>query len=131
MSSPSNILGKRWFPQEDRTVIDTFYQNPRLTLVVIFLYGVAVGLFLAALMTYLYWYLERRINKQSSANQEKAALNALEEVVIEVDEDRMLCAICWEERHPGSIWSLGRRALCAKHLMSEQEAGEQILTFQH
>ncbi len=100
-------------------MIETFYRNPGLTLAAIFLFGMVAGLLLAAWMIYLYWMIERHIARHNSAIREQAALKALEEAAIEIDEDKMLCAVCWEERHPGQQWHFRRRTLCIDHLLHE------------
>lgn len=98
-------------------------QNPGLTLTAIFLFGIAVGLLLAAWIAQLFWMIERHSERLRSAKREHAALGALEEAAIEINDDQMLCAQCWEERHPSHVWGFQRRTLCIEHLL--RKGGQQ------
>ncbi len=92
------------------------YQLPGLILLAIFAFGIVAGLLLAVGTTHLYWLMGRQTDKRSRANEERAALQALAEQPVEIDDDRMLCARCWEDRHPGQVWSLHIGSpLCAEH----------------
>ena len=96
-------------------------QKPELILVALFLFGMVAGLLLAAWIIYLYWQIGKGIERLRRAIQKQRALRALEEAAIEIDDDKMICAACWQERHPGERWYLGRRTLCIQHLLEEGE----------
>ncbi len=104
----------------------------------IFLLGLFAGLLLALWSIYLYWISRRHKNRQLTRKKEQEALNALEEQPIEIDDEGMICAHCWEDRHPGQLWSLRRRILCVKHLLqndqgdtSRQDKHTQTYALQH
>jgi hypothetical protein len=96
--------------------MNDLYQFPGLLLLAIFAFGLVAGLLLAVGIMYLSWFLGRQTDKRSRANEERAALEALAEHPVEIDDTRMLCARCWEDRHPGQVWSLRiSPPLCAEH----------------
>src|SRR5450755_467658 len=99
-------------------MVEALYQNPGLPLAASFLFGTVAGLLLAAWIIYLHWMIERHMQRQGSTIRGHAAL---EEAALEIDEDKMLCAVCWEGRHPGKEWSFQRRSFCREHLRSEEE----------
>lgn len=85
-----------------------------------FVLGLAGGLILAAWIIQIYWMLSKRTEKRHRAIQEEIALKALAGQPVEIDESRMLCAVCWEERHPGQTWSLTwLTQRCKKHQTAE------------
>ena len=107
---------------------DAWQQNPGLILAAVFLFGIAVGLLLAVWIIHLMRWIEKYARTQSKEHKEAIALKMLEEAPIEIDEDRMLCADCWEERHPGYRWSFQRRTRCIQHLIQEQEFAQTAMT---
>src|SRR5437763_11455968 len=108
-------------------MLNSFY--PGSTLIVMLFLGVLWGQLLMAWWLYLPWVISR----QRRARRREAALATLrrfvEEVIVSerkrhegrqtgisiaqfsalgaaeaIEEDRMLCTVCWKERHPGSLW---------------------------
>jgi len=73
-----------------------------------FLLGIALGL-----------HLSGTTLRQKEVSEPRAttsvALAAVEETPIDVDDARMLCPTCWENRHPGLRWFLRERVLCHEH----------------
>ena len=100
-------------------MIEYVYANPGLALLTSFLFGTTTGLLLAAWLIYLSGVIERYLTRRASKKREQAALKAREVKPVEIDDDKMLCALCWEERHPGQQWPLGRRTLCIDHLQGK------------
>lgn len=114
--------------KKERTVIDAFYRNPGLILTASFFFGTVAGLLLTAGIATLSQRSELHTQRQWHLIRERAAYETLMEETIEIDEDKMLCATCWEERHPGLRWGFQRRTLCIEHLPPESVGtGEQVL----
>jgi len=114
------------------SMIESFYENPWPMLTAAFVLGLAGGLILAAWMIQIYWILSKRTKRWNQAIQEEMALRVLVEQPIEIDEDRMICAICWQERHPGQIWMLTWLTQhCKKHLDTESALAEEEYAISH
>jgi hypothetical protein len=98
-----------------RAVIESFYQHPGLTLLATLTFGITVGLLLAAWILHLALICERYArNRSRKAAIHAETQNPREE--IPVDDERMICRVCWEARHPGQRWAWRWQTLCQKHL---------------
>jgi hypothetical protein len=89
-------------------------QHPGL----VFIDGIAIGILLMVWIIHLYQIMKRHTTRRSQAIEERVALKALEASPVEIDDDRMLCPICWESKHPGQAWSLRIGSHCREHLLT-------------
>lgn len=98
--------------------------------IVPYMFGITTGLFLALCLiqveqVFRNWYSQRQQNKLEQIALRQAALRArAREEATEIDDDRMMCAVCWEQRHPGIAWPWQRRTLCIDHLMVERGSSQ-------
>ena len=109
-------------------------QEPGLILFAVFAYGTVTGLLLAVGIAALDRFTRRHMDKRSRAREKYAALLARAEQPVEIDDDCMLCPVCWESRHPGQTWSLRIGSFCMEHLLLAtplgREENDQILVLQ-
>ncbi len=80
---------------------------PGLMLMAMFLLGVLWGILLMGWCFYLPWIIKR----QSQALPKRVTLASMKEAPLEVDDGSIICAVCWEERHPGMLWPFHCTAL--------------------
>jgi hypothetical protein len=112
--------------EEEEAMINQAYQHS----VVIFLFGIATGLLLAISIGQSCGLLRteasdhRRRQKEtergdSGKHSLRSIRRAIPEEIPEIEDDRMLCVLCWEERHPGLHWPfgryLGKYTFCTEH----------------
>jgi len=95
------------------------YQHPGTTLLIGFLLGTTEGFLIAVARTHIIRTLEQHRERKAKARQEEAARLSQEEAALEIEEDRMTCAVCWEDRHPGQQWPFSRCTLCLEHIIAE------------
>jgi hypothetical protein len=92
------------------------HQYSGLVLLAVFADGFVAGMLLVAWIIQFRQTLRRYTIRRKRAIEEQAALRALEERPVEIDDDCMLCPLCWEDRHPGQVWwSVHIGSYCAKH----------------
>lgn len=65
------------------------------------------------------------LQHQQRAIQEIQALHAYKEQPDQIEDDRITCPHCWEDRHPGQLWPMRSYAPCLKHISERQGLAEE------
>src|SRR5450759_3375093 len=55
------------------------------------------------------------LQQHQRAIQELRAIEAHEEEPDQIEDDRITCPQCWEDRHPGQIWPMRSYVPCLEH----------------
>jgi hypothetical protein len=90
-----------------------------------YLAGTGTGILGATALHALRQKYMDHLQRQQSAIQELGAIEAHEEQPDQIEDDRIGCPLCWENRHPGQLWPMRSYVPCREHTSEQPGAADE------